>query len=629
VPEVTLNRPFRSSFPDYEETGFRTRAWLEGKARVAEELRPLHKTVLHAFAAAARLETEIGITLLPEREGRPVEHRSYRQLYHDARQVAGILHERGVAQGDRVLLVFRTSHDFVAAFLGAQLLQAVPVPAYPPSALNIDTGVERLAHIAVHSGAKACLTERRILPVLGELGLRAPAIEHVVSLEDHRGAGRLQAKFRADADDLAFLQYTSGSTGQPKGVALSHGNLVANIHAIGQACEIRREDVMVGWCPLYHDMGLIGTLLLSIYWRLPLVLMAPTAFLARPVRWLRAISEHRGTLSPSPNFGFAMAVKRVPAEERAGLDLSSWRLAFNGAESVNMRTLRDFQEAYGPFGFREEAMLPVYGMAEASLAVTFPEPGARVRFEVVDRRQLANGRAVPGRGVGSMSVVSVGRQVPGHSVLVVDEQGQFLPDREVGHVVVSGPSIMQGYFGDEAATARVLRNGWLWTGDLGYFANGELYITGRAKDLVIVRGCNYYAEDIERAAERATGVRPGGCVAFGVYDEESASDLVVLVCETRLAGADERLDLVKRVGDAVGKDTGLTVDEVVLVDPGAVPKTSSGKRQRALCRQQYLEGELAPRRTGKLRMGVVFARSQAGFLLMQARRLIGRRREPE
>jgi acyl-CoA synthetase (AMP-forming)/AMP-acid ligase II len=629
-----LSRVFRSSFPDAEWTGFRTRSWSLGTPRSAEELKPLHPTLLHAFAMAAKLDAETGITLIPESETAPEEHHSYRKIYHAATRAAGALATLGVRKGDRVLIILPTSFDFVISFFAVELLGAVPVPSYPPALLErAELALDRLRHIGTHADAWYCITSHKLRPLLGELAFTIKNMRHLVPFEELlEGDPNRAPKARAHGADPGFIQYTSGSTGHPKGVLLAHENLVANIHAIGQACRINRDDRVVSWLPLYHDMGLIGALLFSIYWRLPLALMAPTTFLLRPSRWLTTIHKHRGTLSPAPNFAYALAVKRVRAHERVGLDLSSWRLALNGAEPVNLRTLVDFQRTYEPFGFKPEALLPVYGLAESCLAVTFPRPGQPLRYEVVDRSQLAAGHAVEASGQGSTAIVSVGQAVPGHEVLVLDETGAPLGDREVGHVVVRGPSVMRGYYNDPDATSAVVRGGWLWTGDLGYFSGGQLYVTGRAKDLIILRGRNHYAEDLERVAERVDGVRAGGSAAFGVYDEDKATDLVVVVCETKIPAADEqrRTKLVEAIVERVSNDTGVHVDEVVLVPSGTIPKTSSGKRQRALCRELYLKDELTRTRTGRIRLMMVFARSGAGLLMSKARRLFQpHRRAPD
>jgi len=289
-----------------------------------------------------------------------------------------------------------------------------------------------------------------------------------------------------------------GGTGNPKGVVYSHGNLVTNIHAMGQALRINHDDVLVGWCPLYHDMGLIGTFLSAVYWRLPLVLLSPMAFLTKPRRWLRAISKYKGTISPAPNFGYALAVKRTKPEDREGLDLSSWRVALNGAEPVTMNTVREFTKTYEPFGFQPTAMFPVYGLAESSLAVSFPDPGTPVKQLVVDREHLAHGRAVevPEDSPKGISLVCCGKAVPGHSVRVLDERGRDQPPCIVGRVITTGGS-MQGYYRKPDLTAKVLgADGWLDTGDLGTLTRkGELRLTGRAKDTIVLLG----GENVEPA----------------------------------------------------------------------------------------------------------------------------------
>jgi acyl-CoA synthetase (AMP-forming)/AMP-acid ligase II len=639
--EVSVSAVFRSSFPAERSTGsFRTGAWALGVARTEDELKPLHPTMLHALSAAARLSPERGIALIPEDEDEADGFLSYADLYAKGRAVAGALQAKGFRRGDRALLVMPTGADLIIAFFGVQLAGGIPVPSYPPAALEkTELALERLKHIAKHSGAKACLASASLIPLLGEVALSVKSIDHLRTVQSLLDEKARPAKAHAVSSDPAFIQYTSGSTGNPKGVLLTHRNLAANVHAIGQALKIRRTDVTVSWLPLYHDMGLIGVLLFSVYWRLPLALMPPTAFLMRPVRWLQAISKYKGTLSPAPNFAYALCAKRIRPRDREGLDLSTWRLALNGAEPVNLRTLRDFTEAFAPHGFKASALYPVYGLAESSLAVTFPDlhSGSRlknasvgdwVRHLVVDRTELAAGRVVERKGQGTMAVVSVGRSVPGHEVLVVDDKGRPLKERSVGHVIARGPSVMKGYYADAEATAKVLRSGWLWTGDLGFFDAGELFITGRAKDLIIIRGKNFYAEDLERIAERIERVRPGGAVAFGVYDEERAADVSVMVCETKVEDAAQRQVLAGQVSEQVATQSGLVLDEVVLVPPGTVPKTSSGKRQRALTRQLYLEHELVPKRTGTLKLAWVFARSGAGLLSLLKRRITGRR-EPD
>jgi acyl-CoA synthetase (AMP-forming)/AMP-acid ligase II len=623
------SRVFRSTLPALgrDSEGFRTLAWAEGVPETADALEPNHPTVLHAFVAAAKARSHAGITLLPEDPSGEEETRSYRELCRDAQHVAARLKGIGVEEGDRVLIVLPTSFDFVISFFAVQMLRAVPVPSYPPAMMErAEVARDRIHHLASQSGAAWCVANQKLVPLMGDLALDVPSIRDVVTVERLEGHGRTATiEPRARGHEPAFIQYTSGSTGRPKGVLLSHTALVSNIHAIGQATRINRRDVAVSWLPLYHDMGLIGALLFSIYWRIPLVLMSPVAFLMNPRRWLEAITAHGGTLSPAPNFGYARCLARVPKAQREGLDLSTWRLAFNGAEPVNARTLERFFAAFGPCGFRPSAMLPVYGLAESSLAVTFPRPEDPLRTRLVDRQALARGEVVDAEGESATTIVGVGRAIPGHEFLVVDADGAPIAERAVGHIVVRGPSLMDGYYGNDEATRAVLAQGWLWTGDLGFVDRGDLFVTGRAKDLIIVRGRNYYAEDVEGVAERVEGVRRGCVIAFGVYDEGRASDLLVIVCESRARDPDQQSEIARAVAEAVGGTVGIRVDEVVVTAPGTLPKTSSGKRQRAYCRTLYLEGRLAERRTGKLGLARIFARSGVGFVASRARALLGRR----
>jgi acyl-CoA synthetase (AMP-forming)/AMP-acid ligase II len=621
-----ISRVFRSSFPDVETTSFRTNAWRSYVPKAAEELRPYHPTVLHAFATAAKLEETMGITLLPEREDGKAEHRSYRDLYAGALLAAANLRKKGLRFGDRVLIVLPTSFEFILSFFAVQMAGGIPVPSYPPPSLErVELALERLARITHEADASLCITNRALRTVLGSLVLLAPGIRDLVIAEDLQ-SGRINeaARPKAQPSDLALLQFTSGSTSYPKGVALTHAAVVGNMHATGQASQFSRRDLAVSWLPLYHDMGLIATLLTCVYWRMPLVLMSPVSFLLNPVRWLRAITEYGATVSAAPNFAYGLCCKRISDEERQKLDLSTWRIAYNGAEPVSMATIAEFWKLYEPLGFRPTTMLPVYGLAESTVAVAFPKLGEGLRCDTVDRAHLASGRALPSKGKSAVTLVGVGQPIPGHRVIVVDDRGQPVKDREVGHIVTRGPSLMQGYYGNEEATAKILRDGWLWTGDLGYFVDGYLFVTGRAKDLLIVRGKNYYAEDVEHVAERVLGARPGGTAAFGVYDEKKATDLAVLVCETKLAKPDERAQMVERIEEEIAERAGLRLDEIVLVVPGTIPRTSSGKRQRALCREMYLGGSLVKKETGKLQLAAVFARSAAGLLLTKARRLFAR-----
>lgn len=635
-----ISRVFRSTFPEAEDPAFRTNAWRDGVANAPAELVPLYPTIVHGLAHAAKADDRAGVTLAPDRPEQPETHRSYRVLYHQARTVGAGLAARGVGPGDRVLLVLPTGFEFVVAFFGAQLVGAIPVPSYPPAALErAPRAIARLGHVARSCGAGLCVTGRALRPLLGELALGG-GVRELVTVESLLEAGaRDLPRHTPRPEDPALIQYTSGSTDRPKGVVLSHASVVANIHAFGQALGACRTDVVASWLPLYHDMGLIGALLGATYWRVPQVLLSPMAFLADPLRWLRIISAHRATISQAPNFAYALCARRAGAGDLAGIDLSTWRVAMNGAEAVRADTMAAFAAALAPCRFRPESFLPVYGLAESSLAAAFPPSGRPWKTLAVDREALAGGRVVERGGSGAIELVGVGGAVPGHAVVIVDEHGAPVAEREVGHIVVQGPSVMDGYFGDPAATAAVLRDGALWTGDLGFVASGELYITGRAKDLIVVRGRNYYAEDLERVAAGVPEVRPGGAVAFGVGDPDQGTERVVLVCETRVREPGGRAALGRAIGEAVTGACAVPLDEVVLVPPGTIPKTPSGKAQRNLCRERYRTGDLGRDRTSRRALAGVLLRSGTGLIAAAARRLLARaggrdrrdggRRDPE
>jgi len=614
---------FRATFPP-SATGFRSALWKYGVPGPDEAYEPLHPTLVAALESAASLPKKYGVTLLADEEEDPPQYKSWAELVRDGRRLAARLAARGVKKNEPVLLVFTTSFEFITSFFALMMLGAVPVPSYPPAMMEkLELALDRLAHIARAAEVRRCLTSALFFPILGDLVRVVPTLEDVIPVERlvERGGDEQLPEVRIDEKDLCFLQYTSGSTDRPKGVMLTHRNVCANIHVIGQRAHINRHDVMVSWLPLYHDMGLIGAVFGSLFFQIPLVLMSPLAFLQRPIRWLQAITDYKGTITAAPNFGYALCVKRIRESERKTLNLRSWRLAMNGAEPVHHRTLVEFQKTFGPYGFSENAPLPVYGLAESSLAVTFPDPGSPIRYEVVDRSALADGHVVARRGQGTLAVVSVGKPMPGHSVLVVDAEGRPVGDGEVGHVVARGPSIMRGYYRDPEITKRILKAGALWTGDLGFLKDGELYITGRAKDLIIHRGHNYYAEDIERVVERVKGVRPGGVVAFSLADDDEQREQVILLVETGISDTKEHPALTSRIAEVVSEQIGLGVHEIVLVPPGTIPRTSSGKRQRTLARRLFVTGELSKQnKTGKLKAAFIYVRSRIGLWSLATRR---------
>jgi 1-acyl-sn-glycerol-3-phosphate acyltransferase len=403
------------------------------------------------------------------------------------------------------------------------------------------------------------------------------------------------------ADDIAFIQYTSGSTGHPKGVVLTHGNLLANIRGMAQAVEATRNDVFVSWLPLYHDMGLIGAWLGSLYVGFPLVAMSPLAFLTRPDRWLWAIHRFRGTLSAGPNFSFELCLRRTDDARLSGLDLSSWRLAFNGAEAVSPETVTRFGERFGRYGFRSSAMTPVYGLAESTVGLLFPPPG---RGPLIDRIQrepfVMDRRALPAAAEDAhpLRFVACGRPLTGHEVRIVDETGLEVGERIEGRLEFRGPSATRGYYRNAEETRRLFHGEWLDTGDRAYVAEGDIYVTGRVKDIIIRGGRHIYPDGIEQAVGSLPGVRKGCVAVFGSPDRESGTERLVVLAETREMDETARDALRSNILHTTLATVGEPPDDIVLAPPHTVLKTSSGKIRRSASRELYDAGLIGKRSHG-------------------------------
>ena len=515
-------------------------------------------------------------------------------LSHSSAVAVAFQQQEGVQPGDRVALMLPTGPDFFPAFFGAILAGAVPVPLYPPWQANrIEEYVQRQAKILADSGARLLVTFQEVRSLARLLRGQVPGLEKVVTLGNlGKSSGTV---VRPLPEDIALIQYTSGSTGDPKGVVLTHSNLISNIRAIAGALKINSQDVGVSWLPLYHDMGLIGAWLSCLYQGVPLVLLSPQAFLTCPERWLWTIHRYRATLSAAPNFAYELCMRRVESQNLEGLDLSCLRATLNGAEPVQPKTLEGFARRFHPYGFRADALLPVYGLAESSLAVTIPplsrtplvDPVDRITFERTGRAESVSGQAVH-----PLTFVSVGRPLHDHQVRIVSSSGDLLPPRTQGYIECRGPSVMQGYFGKVEATAEVLQDSWLKTGDLGYLSDGVLFVTGRAKDIIIQGGRNLYPHELEQIAGDVEGVRRGCVAAFGVSGRRVAGERLVLVAETRRTESGEQEKLAAAIRERMNSQLGIPLDEVVLVSPQSIPKTSSGKVRRNNCRQLYLQGKL-------------------------------------
>ena len=521
---------------------------------------------------------------------------SYARLRDRARSVAAGLAASDVHPGESVAVMLPTSVEYFAVFMGVLFAGAVPVPLYPPSRpAQLDDYLRRQIGILENAQATALVTISEAARVARVLRSPVASLRLVKTVADLETRGWNDVRPPARPADVALLQYTSGSTGSPKGVVLTHADLLANVRAMARAAAADSNDVFVSWLPLYHDMGLIGAWLGSLCIGFPLVVMSPLSFLARPARWLRAISDHHATLSGGPNFGFELCARKARDEDLDGVDLSSLRMLFNGAEPVSADTLDRFRDRFVMYGLRPEAIAPVYGLAEAAVGLAFPPPGRRPLVDRIEREPLVGaGVAIPATDSdGTLRVVACGQALAGYEMRVVDGAGNVVGDRHEGRIEFRGPSATQGYFRNVEETRRLFDGEWLDTGDLGYLAAGDIYLTGRAKDLIIRAGRNLHPEALERAVSDLAGVRAGCVAAFAVPDPEAGTERLVVAAETREHDVAAREDIRAAIVNVTVDILGTPPDEVVLLEPGRVPKTSSGKIRRAACRELYERGTLA------------------------------------
>jgi fatty-acyl-CoA synthase len=538
-------------------------------------------------------------------ENGAVTELTYEALFQRASRAASALRALGVDPGAHVALMLPTGAAYFVAFAALMLCGAVPVPIYPPTSLaQVEEHVERHASILANAEVCALIASTSLGPVAQLLRLRVPTLRQVLTtavLEEvaprHDEAGVL---VRTASHDLALLQYTSGSTGDPKGVMLTHANLLSNIRAMGERMVVGPGDILVSWLPLYHDMGLIGAWLAPLYFGFPLVAMSPLAFLARPAIWLETISQRRATITAAPNFAYERCARRVPEHEFGGLDLTSLRFAFCGSEPVNPDTLRAFAERFAPRGFDARAITPVYGLAENTLAVTFPTPSRGLRVDTVERETLATrNEARPAlAGDDALSLVACGYPLAGTELRVVDDQRQPLAERHVGHIEFRGTSATAGYYRNPEKTARLTHDGWLDSGDLGYLAGGELFVTGRTKDLIIRAGRHIFPDELERAVAQLGGVEPGGVAACGEPDPVAGTERLVVIVETALHEAAGRADLEARVNAAALRLCGSPAERVMFVAPHTILKTPGGKIRRAATMEDLRRGKTTAKLSG-------------------------------
>jgi fatty-acyl-CoA synthase len=584
------------------------------------------RTVAQAIEDAAK-STKTGYRFLEESsEAEPFF--SHAGIERASARFGGALQSLGAKKGDRVALILPDNADFVFAFLGALRAGVVPVPIYPPTGLGKLAGyLDNTLHIVAKSGAKILLTNQDIKRMLGQIQAQAPELQKVVAVESVRGMKEELKPVKVELDDTAFLQFTSGSTSRPKGVVLTHRNLAENIHAIMELGLHVRDSVDAGisWLPLYHDMGLIGFVLAPLYHVNSITFLPPLLFLKRPVKWLETITRFRGSISFGPNFAYALCVKRIKDAEMEKLDLSTWRVAGCGAEPIRAENLKAFADRFAQVGFNEKAFVGCYGMAESTLAISFSGLFEGVKADIVDGEALwSRGEALPATGKSAEDaapIVDCGKAFEGHEIQVfaAGDAGSEspLPERHVGEFRLRGPSIMKGYFNDPDLTREAFAGGWFKTGDLGYLANGKVHICGRSKEVIIVNGRNYYPQDLEWEAGKVDGVRKGNVIAFGTLKPQGDRERVVICFETGLADPSSRDTLKGEVRRSVQQALGLTVDDVLPLAIGVLPKTSSGKLQRAKTRELYESGALLDRSSARqvdsIEVAKELAKSQLGY----------------
>jgi 1-acyl-sn-glycerol-3-phosphate acyltransferase len=563
-----------------------------------------------------------------EDEATVISSMTYGELARTARTIAAGLIECDIMPGDRVALMLPTGTDFFSAFFGILYVGAVPVPIYPPlQRAQIEDYARRQAVILRNAGARMLITVPeglRLGSLLQGLVATLSSVESAATLSARPSETVLPNLQNRLA--TALIQYTSGSTGDPKGVVLSHVNLLANIRSIGRAVAASSADVFVSWLPLYHDMGLIGAWLGCLYYGAPLYAMSPLSFLARPQSWLWAIHRFRGTLSAAPNFAFELCLNKIDDSELKGLDLSSLRLVGNGAEPVSALTLRRFIDRFAAYGFRPEAMAPVYGLAENAVAVTLPPVGRPPIIDRVGRAALSTrgiAEPAPPDDLNAIEIVACGQPIPDHEVRIIDDMGHELGERREGRLEFRGPSATLGYFQNPAKTRELFRDGWLDTGDRGYIGGGDLFVTGRTKDIIIRAGQHIAPHEIEEAVGAVPGLRKSGVAAFGVPDPPSGTERVVVLAETDHSNSSVQAALKIRVQEAATHIVGGPPDEVVLVPPGTVPKTPSGKIRRSAARDLYLGKNIAPQPRAIWRQVVRLGLAGLGIRISQLRRATG------
>src|SRR5947209_14122247 len=553
---------------------------------------------------------------------------SYRDLQTAARAVAQGLMSRDIVPGDRVAMMLPTSTDFFASFFGALYAGAVPVPIYPPARMaQLEEHMRRQIVILRNAGARMLITvpEGRKLAVL----LRSQVdtlegVETVATLSNERQAVPLPPL--SDPEALGLMQYTSGSTGDPKGVMLTHWGLLENVRSMGHAMEASSKDIFVSWLPLYHDMGLIGAWLGCCYFGARLYVMSPIAFLVRPATWLWAMHKYRATFSGGPNFAFELCASRIDDKDLEGLDLSALRFVVNGAEPISPQTLRKFTERFAKYGMDRGVPSPSYGLAENCVGLCFPPFGRGPLIDRIKRDSLAKrGYAEPAGpdDDDAIEMVACGHPIEKNDVRIVDHAGRELGERYEGMLEFRGPSMTKGYFRSEEKTRELFHDGWIKSGDRAYMAGGDVHSPGRVKDIIIRAGRNTYPHEIEEAISAIPGIRKGGVAAFGSADPQSGTERLIVMAEAKETNSEARVKIVAAAHEVVTAIAGSAADDIVLVTPRGVPKTSSGKVRRSSAKELYETGRTDVKQHGVWLQIARLALSSAGRSVTRFARGIG------
>jgi len=535
----------------------------------------------------------VGVQFANHRGG--LKRLSYRELVRMSAVFADGLRRQGVRSGDSVILVMTSPENAIIAILGCMIAGCPPAPIYPPQNLRaIPNFLKFVNHVAARCNATFLVADSQVFAYLSNVPRDLPGLRGMEKFEGIFSGATFQELPSTHENQIAFLQFTSGSTSSPKGVLVTQNGLSENLSMIRKSAGMNDKSTVVTWLPVYHDMGLIGTVLNAITLPCELVVLPPVVFLKKPRLWLELISQFKGTHTASPNFGYGLCVRRVP--DVHGLDLSSMTTFICGAEPVLPRTMEAFVEHFRDAGLHPGAMVPAYGLAEATLAVTFSPRMRGLATDEIDWEALTIGRSAKQSvtpNVKKIRISSCGLPMPGLSVRISSDNSN-VQERIIGEIQVAGPSVTPGYIGDEDATKLSrTRDGWLRTGDLGYLAKGELYPCGRIKDLIVIRGKNFHAHDLESLASEVPNVRTGNVVAFSV--QEDTGEYLVVIAETRTE--EKSVQIAHGIRSHLVESIGVKPDEVLVVPAGTLPKTSSGKLKRNETRQLYQQGQILQKKS--------------------------------